>query len=415
MIKYFKYGLLFFRKHYVTYLLMIFQLAFLLIAENVLISNLNSRDVLYTPYENIISKDGYYYYQNDAGGIWDENGDTIKTADDVLSETLSKLRGDYSLYTYYYTSMLGGEESALRINIVEDEIYYGLMLPLKNGAHSTEKNTCMITANDIGITVGDTLDFENVSLAVTGVLTDTTYIPDYRSISREMSVQDLYEVYSSDSKSYADVDMGDSTITLESAEVIAPKSAFEELINGGSNGIFRSSMMIIAFDEPQSQEDRAYNESILASTESRDPGWFVKLEQIQEKGLIYRNEDFNKMLPIVVCIIVVIFIGIICSSAIISARQLRKYAILYIVGAKSSDCIIISCVTAFISSVISLAIALLVLILGIANSFANELGFVWGANNVVAVAATVVFTIISFGVIPSGILRKKRFTIKHID
>lgn len=51
-----KYGVKFFRKHAFAYLLMILQLAFLIIAENTLIANRNSRDILYSPYEDILQK-----------------------------------------------------------------------------------------------------------------------------------------------------------------------------------------------------------------------------------------------------------------------------------------------------------------------------------------------------------------------
>ena len=87
---------------------------------------------------------------------------------------------------------------------------------------------------------------------------------------------------------------------------------------------------------------------------------------------------------------------------------------LYINGATAFDCLLISCLTALVSSLASLAIAVAVLKLGIANSFANDLGFVIGANNILATAATISFAVLSFGAVPSVILRKNRLAVNGL-
>lgn len=408
-MKYIKYGLLFFRKHTFTYILMILQLAFLLVAENILIASLNSRDVLYAPYENIISKDGYYFLQPySAGGIWDENDNNIKSADEVLEETLSKLRGDYRLYCYYHCTLNNGD---IRVRIIDDDIYNNLMLPLDSGYHSNKKNACLITKNDIGLKRGDTLNVHGVKLEISGVLTDKTYLPDYTMIGIDMSVLDLYLPYSFSKDFDDDSSGGLNSNYMDCTEVIAPLSAFEDSIREGNINIFRSPSMLIAFDKPLSEEDRIYNEAVLIDADCEEPGWLINFDQLQRKGLIYRNEDFNKMLPVVCCMVVIILIGVICSSAIISARQLNKHAVLYINGATPFDSLIISCVTAGISSVIAVMIALPLMFFGVANSFANDLGFVWGANNILAIIATVAFTLVSFSIIPAVVIYRKRYVM----
>ncbi len=401
---YIKYSLMFFAKHARLYILMILQLAFLLLAENILIANLNSRDVLYAPYENIISHDGYYFMQPYAsGGISDENGDTIKTNDDILQETLAKLKGSYKLYCFYHGTL---EDKGINIRVIDDTVFNALSLPLEEGKHS--KNACLVTKNNIGIKAGDEVDVDGVKIKISGVLSDKTYLPDYSMIDAEMSVEQLYQAYSF-SKDFG----GDDTQYMEYTEIIAPFSLLKECIENGV--LYRSGKMLIAFDEPLSPQDRAYNEQVLTAANCDEPGWLISFEQIRRKGEIYRSEDFYKMLPIVACILVVTIVGVVCSSAMISARQMKKFKALYLSGATSLDCLMISCLTALVSSIAALALAAAVLKIGIANSFANELGFVIGANNVFATAAVIAFAVLSFGAVPSVILRKKRLAANSIE
>lgn len=401
---YIKYSLLFFAKHSGLYILMILQLAFLLLAENILIANLNSRDVLYAPYENIISHDGYYFMQPYASdGIRDENGDMIKTNDEILQETLAKLKGSYKLYCFYHGTL---EDEGINIRVIDDTVFAALSLPLEDGVHS--KNACLVTKNNIGLKAGDEADIDGVKIKISGVLSDKTYLPDYSLIDAEMSVEQLYQAYSF-SKDFE----SDESQYMEYTEIIAPYSLLKESIENGV--LYRSGKMLIAFDKPLSQSDKAYNEQVLTAADCDEPGWLISFEQIRRKGENYRSEDFYKMLPIVACILVVIIVGVVCSSAMISARQMKKFRVLYINGATSADCLMISCLTALVSSIIALALAAAVLKLGIANSFANELGFVIGVNNVFATAAVIVFAVAAFGVVPSVILRKKRLAVNSIE
>lgn len=416
-MKYLRYGLLFFLKHKVTYLLMLVQLILLMLAENMLIANLNSRDVLYAPYEDIISKNGYYFMPPySSGGIWDEEGHIVKTSEEVLEDVLSKLKGEYKVYNIY-SSSIENDKGSVAITIIDDEIYHKLKLPLDSGHHSSKKNSCMVTKNDKGLDVGTILNIDGAKIEITGVLTDNTYIPDYGTYDIDMGLMDLYRAYTySGTGASSPVDDGDMKDMMDSyytdkTEIIAPVSAFEEQINASGSTIYKGNSVLLVFNSPLSEEDRLYNEEVLIAEDCDEPGLLMPFEQINKKALIYRNEDFNKMLPLVICIIVVIFVGIICSSAIITAKQLRKFALLYINGATTKDCVIISCVTALISSVVALVIALLVLFLGIVNSFANDLGFVWGLNNLVAIAATVIFITLSFGIIPGMILSRKKYVL----
>lgn len=406
-MEYLNYSFLFFRKHIRIYMLMILQLAFLLLAENILIANLNSRDVLYKPYENIISHDGYYFMQPYASdGIRDENGDTVKSNDVILQETLSKLKGSYRLYCFYHGTL---ENEGINIRVIDDDIYNALMMPLEEGKHS--KNACLVTKNNMGLKAGDEVDVDGVKIKISGVLTDKTYLPDYSLIDVEMSIEQLYQAYSF-SKDF-ESDESDMQY-MEYTEIIAPFSIFKDSIENGSTMLYRSGKMLIAFDKPLSPQDRAYNEQVLTAADCDEPGWLISFEQIRCKGQVYRSENFYKMLPIVACILVVIIVGVVCSSAMISVQQMKKFRVLYINGATAFDCLLISCLTALVSSLASLAIAVAVLKLGIANSFANDLGFVIGANNILATAATISFAVLSFGAVPSVILRKNRLAVNGL-
>ncbi len=397
-----KYGVKFFRKHAFAYLLMILQLAFLIIAENTLIANRNSRDILYSPYEDILQKDGFYYFQCDRSGILDDEGYQIKSSDERLAEIVSSLKGSNKLYCMYYADIPLESGESIRVNILEDEIYNDLRLPLESG--KIQKGKCIITSNDLGLNVGDTIEPAGKSVEISGVLTYNTYIPRYNQMSESMSADDLYKTYSSTVKSYSDG-------VNFAAEAVAPKSLFQEKIDASDVNIYRTDYLLITFDEKMSAEDMQYNKKVLEESNQNEAesGWAVSLSQINEKSRAILSEDFDKMLPIVVCIIAVILIGVVCSSAIITAKQLRRFAVLYITGASPLDCVKISCVTAFISSAIAAAAALALMKLGIADSFANETGFTWGMNNTAATICTVVFAIAAFAVIPAIVISRKKF------
>ena len=311
---YIKYSLLFFAKHSGLYILIILQLAFLLLTENILIANLNSRDVLYKPYENIISHDGYYFMQPYASdGIRDENGDMIKTNDEILRETLAKLKGSYKLYCFYHGTL---EDKGINIRVIDDTVFSALSLPLEEGKHS--KNACLVTKNNIGLKAGEEIDIDGAKIKISGVLTDKTYLPDYSLLAAEMSVEQLYQAYSFSK----DFDSNDSDMQyMEYTEIIAPYSLLKECIENGGTILYRSGKMLIAFDGPLSSEDMAYNEQVLTAADCDEPGWLISFEQIRRKGEIYRSEDFYKMLPIVACILVVTIVGVVCSSAMISAAD----------------------------------------------------------------------------------------------
>lgn len=397
-----KYGVKFFRKHAFAYLLMILQLAFLIIAENTLIANRNSRDILYSPYEDILEKDGFYYMQCDCSGILDDEGYITKSSDERLDEIVSSLKGSNKLYCMYYADVTLDSGEKIRVNILEDEIFNKLRLPLESG--KIQKGKCIITANDLRFKEGDTLEPAGKSVEISGVLTDNTYIPNYNKITESMSADDLYKTYSSKVKSYADG-------VNFAAEAVAPKSLFKDLIDSGDVNVYRTDFLLVVFDEKMSAEDMAYNKKVLeqSNLNETETGWAVSTAQINEKSRALLNEDFDKMLPIVACIVAVILIGVVCSSAIITAKQLRRFSVLYITGATPFDCVKISCATAFISSAIATAAALALMKLGIADSFANETGFTWGMNNTVATICTVVFAIAAFAVIPMIVISRKKF------
>lgn len=326
----------------------------------------------------------------------------IKSSDERLAEIVSSLKGSNKLYCTYYADVALESGEKIRVHILEDEIYNGLRLPLQSG--KIQKGKCIITSNDLGLSEGSTLQPAGKEVEISGVLTTTTYLPDFGKMSDSMSADDFYLPYSSVVKRVADG-------TKFDAEAIAPKSLFKELIDAHDTNIYRTDYMLITFDEKMSAEDMEYNKKVLeeSNLNETEPGWAVSTAQINEKSRAILNEDFDKMLPIVACIIAVILIGVVCSSAIITAKQLRRFAVLYITGASPLDCVKISCVTAFISSAIAAAAALTLMKLGIADTFANETGFTWGLNNTVATVCTVVFAIAAFAVIPAIVISRKKF------
>ena len=118
---------------------------------------------------------------------------------------------------------------------------------------------------------------------------------------------------------------------------------------------------IVTYDENISDKDVILNTSEL---NMRYGSISENIWTINEKSFIYIKTQLYTLLPIVICIAIIAVISSICTSAIITKKNLKSYVIFFICGIKWRQCLIIclfnNLCTSIISSLISFGLAILI-------------------------------------------------------
>lgn len=393
-MRYIKYGLRTFRQHIVSNLIIIVELAFLITALNVLIGSLNSRDVLYSPYEEIFKNGGYLYLHDYHMMTHDEETGEFKISEwELLNNTLSQLQGEVKAYYMLNEQYAGADGQNVRINYVCDDIFEKLSLPLDSGEWrmpENSKNYAVATSGSY-LKTGTSIqpDINGQPLVISGVLTDVSYLPDMNKFE---SGKDVTMFYRSISRA-----------RLDEPQIIAPLSAVPEE--------FRSkcalSSVILIENKNVTPQQKAYNEKILEDS-GVGSAYIYDIGAMAKKSQTYLKEDFNKSLPIVVCVWLISVIGLVCSTGILTARMLKNYSVYYICGAKWRDCLKISLVNSAVTSFVSLVLSIGIIKIGILDKFANDIGFVFRANNGIFTALLLLIMIGSSAIVPAIMLSFKQ-------
>ncbi len=347
---YAKYGCKIFSRYKLMCAIIIIQLTAVLCALNIAIGNYNSRNMLYVPFEDILSKDGLFMFYDDLR--FDENGNDLSepvSGNDIFYEMFDKLKGDVG-YTEVYRYFSNEPYSVLAL---PDEIYNALSMPLSKGSYSGAVVTC-----NSDIAVGDTVNVGSTKIKISGVLTENTYIPSLQKCSLEMKVSDLYDEYNSESDRQPVVIAAYSTVK---DEALAPNT-----------------MKFLYYNFPPTDEERAYNDEIIHSGD----GMFVPLSEINERSKTYVNDNLKKIFPVAVCVGIIAMLGTICCVSIITVLCLKTHAVLYLCGASLKDCIAVNTAMIAVIEVISAALLLIAMKIIDLTGQAEKLGAVILQNNV---------------------------------
>lgn len=367
---YAKYGCKIFGRYKLMCAIIIIQLTAVLCALNIAIGNYNSRNMLYVPFEDILSKDGYYIMYDsifsDTSDTSVENDNTEENGSDrisgnaVFDRIFPQLKGDIS-----YTEILSAQAAVKRGNVslivLDDDIYNALELPVADGSYSQ----AVMTLNS-KYTVGDIITIGNTDIKISGVLTSNTYIPKMSRYIEDMTVADIYDEY----KSEVGVE-GERTPT-----VIAPLSLIEN-DSALLSRLERNEFKFLYYNTAPTDEERAYNDKLIHS----ESGLFMPLNELNERSKTYVNDNLKKIFPVAVCVGVIALFGIVCCVSIINVLCAKTNAIFYSCGADRKDCIFISLSVIMTIELISVIILLLVMKLISISGFENSLGVVILANN----------------------------------
>ena len=158
----------------------------IIVASNVIVCNMNSKEILYEPFKYLMNKQGFVYATDPV--LEDDTDDTLK----VLKKMEKKLKGDFSVHRVYRrTSLLklnANRSLDVAVNGFETEFCKNINIPLSEGSwditsEDGEYVECVICPNRFGVGVGSLLTEKNngygetLTYKVVGVLANPTYFP----------------------------------------------------------------------------------------------------------------------------------------------------------------------------------------------------------------------------------------------
>ena len=299
----------------------------ILIVGNLTIAVYNSRSAFYEPYKDILTRDGFVFIGRGQGNY---------DAEMKIKLTLDSLEGDVTVINNYGLQLVTEDAAFIRhIEAIDNGIFSKLNLPLAEGRWaSSEKNTSgEIEAvvyragdnNDTRLTLGNVIDGtineKPCKIKIVGIIGNGQYAPvltnSIRGRSEANSVMNFYDTLS-------DKDEGCRFFVSASAD---------EALSDPHN-IAMTVNFCFYNSEPGADVRQRNNEKIMGISKN-----ISLLSEYNENTLAYINEQYIKLLPILLCVFVIVLAELICSAAMNTKRQLHNYGIFFLCGCNWSGCL----------------------------------------------------------------------------
>ncbi len=228
----------------------------------------------------------------------------------------------------------------------ENEVAFAYTPEMKAGRwFEEEDNTsvvieAVITNNTFGITVGDVLTVdktylgevleEELKVKIIGIIDDgTNFIANSLiNYTTQNDVRDCFTTYSMDI--YADPFIFILQDDLRSTE--------KEVLGEPHFTTMTIGLQFLRFDEEITEEEKEYIYDVIKSDKCSLVS-STRMPEFIENSKEYIWNQLNELIPVFIGILFLVFVSLICISAIIARAQLRNYAIYYLVGLKWKDCI----------------------------------------------------------------------------
>ena len=324
-MKYLKFGFYSVVKKPLFNILIIIEVAAILVLGNMVISVFNSRAVLYEPYEDILSQDGYVF-QSRLSRSYDPE---MK-----FEKLCNSLKGDVTVIkTYQLFLQLDKNDMLSNANVysVDENIYSKYNLPLLCGRWaSTKKNsngeieaviTGGKTAEESKYPLDAVFDTEIGKIRIVGIIAANTYAPfvSMGTDSQLLNILNFYQV----------ADETDQTALFVSS------SADEALRNPCDMGVSKAFMY---YNSEPTKEIRERNEQILMGGTRH----LSELSVYRDNSIECLIEQYKKLLPILLCVFAIVLAELICSVAMNTKSQMRNYGIYFLCGCRWKGCLKIS-------------------------------------------------------------------------
>lgn len=393
-MKYLRYGCLSIAKNMLFTVIMVLEIVVLLVSTNLMVANINSREVLQNPYEDIITDNSYFCNS-------DPNHDGPEEYDKF-----------YSLFDRFKSAKV----TFLNSTYIDDDVFFKMALPLKSGswpekAKDDQGRPYAVVTPDYLAEPGDVINIQNVGeVVVSGVLTDVTYLPGEPTHPVIESVTDLYKPVDFTDTLKSIKNGNTSMFTYQNQRALMASSCDKE----GSY----SSYCIVTYNDDISDEDIKHNEKVMQEIKDfrfkLDDGdeeelanryEFKNLSEAKENTDNYVAEIYNQLIPIMLVVFAIVLIGLIGSVAINTATQIKNYGVYFLCGSKWSDCLKISFANILIILLFSCGISAALLYVGQNMNLDYLIGQAYGWNNLFVSIGMVVGMIVLSLVIPFFIIR----------
>jgi hypothetical protein len=134
----------------------------------------------------------------------------------------------------------------------------------------------------------------------------------------------------------------------ENVMMIVPETAIEDV----GCKIYSCGNLIVKLADNTSEERITELEFYL-----RDYSRTFTLDKFRENSLIYINGQLIKLVPMLICIIILVIVSSVSASALSVKSRIKDYGIYYICGSKWNSCVLIGFVGNLLTAVMAAAIA----------------------------------------------------------
>lgn len=324
-MQYLKYGFYAVVQKPLFNILIMLEIAAILVAGNMAISVFNSRTVLYEPYAEVLEQDGYIFLPKSTPVL----GTHVEVYDEekLLGKFYDSLRGDLTILKSYSYLLSDGKNYYQSIYAYDPSLICNMKLPLKSGRWpSAEKNAEgqieAVALEGAGYELNTLLPSQLGDIKIVGILENEFYMPITGGGigASEDDIRIMYEV-SSKTNNY----------------IFVASTADEKL---SDPGYLRRALVFIYYNTEPSDEDRNYNEQKLM--EYGTNGKYFVISEVRDGTMNYLNEQYIKLMPILLCVFIIVLAELICSVAMNTNAQMRNYGIYFLCGCRWKGCLKIS-------------------------------------------------------------------------
>lgn len=370
------------KKLWLNIFLMI-EVLIVITALNIMIANMNSKEILYEPFKYMAEKNGAVV------GTHDDYDSNLKG----FKKFEKKLKGSFTVHRRYerlnMIQMNANRSLEVRAYGYETEFYKNIHIPLSKGSWNLtsedgEYIECVICPNRFGVGVGSILtdkfsdENEKVVYKVVGVLANPTYAPSSSFAADRCTLFfDEYDMYK------AGLDSPDLFMYVNGKKL----SQYKE--TNSSSGEF------ITYNGPVRRDIELYNRALL-----EDEGDSYSLKEFRENSMDYIMKMQRRLIPIFGAVMFVMMVGIVSASMIQMMSQMRQFGVFYLCGSSRIKCVMISIVGNLITYIISAILSVGILVAVYNSKLRLSIGMLFRINNVWATLGIMIILVIMSIIVP---------------
>lgn len=353
-----------FQRNIFVNLFIVVQLAAAMILIAAVISSILSRSVYYTPFKDVLSKDGVIITCADSDAFMSEADGkrVLNKIEDI--DGVSQVCAGYSVYAYYDPSGKNDDKHKTQSPVALDDGYIEHYDPAMSGgvwlsqtnSHDSDKLYGVITDNGsiktgdvITLTYGyyedDDVNFENyvtkeMPVEIVGTIKDGSKVLDF---GKRYSVHDNFDFRDL----YVDYYFEKETVP----RLFIPLSQIQG--DAHLNFVTYHGNIIVNFEEGLSQERQDELKEQL-NIEGMMQG---ELKQINSNSKDYINTQLIQLLPILICSFTLVIVSSISICALNASRSLRVYGVYFLCGCRWKSCLLINIISNMITMLLGAYLA----------------------------------------------------------